>query len=78
MPTPKNFGVRQAGLENAEFPTFEKQGQNYVNTGDTHKGVVEPIQKFETLEQAQANADDRNKRADEMNLPKVRYEAYAL
>lgn len=67
------FGVIQAGQENVEFPTYEKDGTGYKNTGEKHKGVVEPIVKFDSKDQADANAAERNKRAEEAGL-KALYE----
>lgn len=71
----KPFGVRQAGLENTEFPTYEKQGGGkYVKIG-THRGVVEPIKGYDNLDAAETDAADRNSRAKALGV-KARYEAY--
>jgi hypothetical protein len=71
------IGVIQKGLEDTEFPTFEKEGTKYVDTGEKHKGCTEVIQSFDSMEQAQANADERNRKAEEMGLA-ARYEAVTL
>lgn len=69
----KPFGVRQAGLENRDFPTFEKEGQVWKNTGETHKGCVEPIKGFDSREAADADVAERNARSEAAGL-KARYE----
>ena len=67
------FGIVQAGQDETEFPTFEKEGQSYVKKG-THKGPIESLIKpFDDKAQAEANVAERNKRAEEAGL-KARYE----